>query len=104
MPGIETRLVFMLGSTSNTSLQREIELENLNTRDIVQGNFLDTYRNLTYKSVMGHLWVSEFCQNADYVVKSDDDIYNDLYGLHEVLQKAMKKAENVKVRYCQAQS
>ena len=23
-----------------------------------QGNFLDTYRNLTYKSVMGHLWVT----------------------------------------------
>ena len=46
----------------------------------MQGNFLDTYYNLTYKSVMGHLWVSEFCRQAELVVKTDDDIYVDLYG------------------------
>ena len=46
----------------------------------MQGNFLDTYYNLTYKSVMGHLWVSEFCRQAELVVKADDDIYVDLYG------------------------
>ena len=97
MPGIETRLVFMLGSTNNSSLQREIELENIRTRDVVQGSFLDTYRNLTYKSVMGHLWVSEFCQEAEFVVKSDDDIYNDLYGLYKVLNTTLKKVENIKV-------
>ena len=49
-------------------------------QDLVQGNFLDTYYNLTYKSVMGHLWVSEFCRQAELVVKTDDDIYVDLYG------------------------
>ena len=68
------RLVFMLGITTETRLQEEILQESRDHGDIVQvqemssslhyflhafsqGNFLDTYRNLTYKSVMGHLWV-----------------------------------------------
>ena len=69
------RLVFMLGTTTETRLQEEILQESRDHGDIVQvqemssslhhcfhasfqGNFLDTYRNLTYKSVMGHLWVT----------------------------------------------
>ena len=92
MPGVQTRwvitvmmmivtmmmmvrLVFMLGTTTETHLQEEILQESRDPGDIVQvqemsssihhclhasfqGNFLDTYRNLTYKSVMGHLWVT----------------------------------------------
>ena len=33
---------------------------------------------------MGHLWVSTFCTQAALVVKTDDDIYVDLYGLQTV--------------------
>ena len=74
------RLVFMLGTTPNTRLLEEVGQESAEHGDIVQGDLLDTYRNLTYKSVMGHLWVSEFCRQAELVVKADDDIYVDLYG------------------------
>ena len=72
---VVVRLVFMLGTTTETHLQEEILQESRDHGDIVQvqemsssihhslhasfqGNFLDTYRNLTYKSVMGHLWVT----------------------------------------------
>ena len=64
-----------VGTTTETHLQEEILQESRDHEDIVQvqemssslhhclhasfqGNFLDTYRNLTYKSVMGHLWVT----------------------------------------------
>ena len=57
MPGLVTRLVFMLGATENVTLQEEIIAESREHGDLVQGSFLDTYRNLTYKSVMGHVWV-----------------------------------------------
>ena len=77
----------MVYGVSNTSQTRSLtwsgpvwDRENEQHRDLVQGNFLDTYYNLTYKSVMGHLWVSEFCRQAELVVKADDDIYVDLYG------------------------
>ena len=108
------RLVFMLGTTSNTRLLEEVGQESAEHGDIVQGDLLDTYRNLTYKSVMGHLWVrwvgaaseescsimsvfSEFCSQADFVIKTDDDIYIDLYATHTVLQKLMKNKKNQKV-------
>ena len=58
-----TRLAFMLGMPGEPSLQAELEGENEEHGDLVQGNFLDTYYNLTYKSVMGHLWVSQFCRS-----------------------------------------
>ena len=47
----------MLGTTPNTRLLEEVGQESAEHGDIVQGDLLDTYRNLTYKSVMGHLWV-----------------------------------------------
>ena len=28
---------------------------------------------------MGNLWVSEYCQQAEFVVKTDDDMFVDLY-------------------------
>ena len=45
----------------------------------LQGDFLDTYHNLSYKEIMGNLWISEFCEQAEFVVKTDDDQFIDLY-------------------------
>ena len=55
--------------------------------DLVQGNFMDTYRNLTYKTVLGHMWVSSFCSQAEFVVKTDDEIYVDIYGMYALTRK-----------------
>ena len=30
-------------------------------------------RNLTYKNLMGKLWVASFCSQAELIVKTDDD-------------------------------
>ena len=57
MRGVVTRLVFLLGATENVTLQEEIIAESRGHGDLVQGSILDTYRNLTYKSVMGHVWI-----------------------------------------------
>ena len=31
------------------------------------------FRNLTYKNLMGKLWVASFCSQAELIVKTDDD-------------------------------
>ena len=90
IPSVRTRLAFMLGlphGPGERALQRSLETEARRHQDIVQGNVLDTYRNLTFKSVMGHLWVSQFCRQAELVVKADDDIYVDLYGTFTVASR-----------------
>ena len=52
------------GSTEDSELQEEIERENSEHHDIIQGDFVDSYRNLSYKNIMGKLWVSEFCKQV----------------------------------------
>lgn len=53
--------------------------------DLLQGNFLEAYKNLTYKHIMGLKWASEDCNNAKYIVKVDDDSVFDVYHLQNYL-------------------
>ena len=69
-------LVFLVGLSNvsqeiNSAVRREGKLY----RDMVQGNFTDTYRNLTIKSIMGLHWTTTFCCNTRYTLKTDDDVY-----------------------------
>ena len=66
--------VFVLGKTENITLQQEIQHESRIYMDIIQSNFIDSYRNLTYKLVFSLFWVNNFCNNAKFVIKMDDDI------------------------------
>ena len=42
--------------------------------DLVQENFVDSYRNLTLKTLMAIRWASTYCSNANFVLKIDDDV------------------------------
>ena len=53
-------------------------------KDLVQGEFSDTYANLSYKNIMGKLWVSEYCEQAEFVVKTDDDVYVNIYEVYNI--------------------
>ena len=80
LPELHTRVVFLLGRGEEGS-QREVEEEFELFEDIVQGNFIDSYHNLTYKNVMGLLWVGEYCSGASLIVKTDDDMWLDLHAI-----------------------
>ncbi|XP_046556766.1 UDP-GalNAc:beta-1,3-N-acetylgalactosaminyltransferase 1-like [Haliotis rubra] len=67
-------VVFLVGETNNASLQAEVERESQKYQDIVQGNFIDSYHNLTHKHIMGYHWVITHCKNVRYVIKIDDDV------------------------------
>lgn len=77
----QIRVVFLVGQVNDTSVQKRLIKESEQYSDLVQGNFIDTYRNLTYKHIMGLKWVVYFCQNAKYVFKTDDDIFVDIFQL-----------------------
>lgn len=68
------RVVWLLGTTSNATLQKELEKEMEEYGDLLQGDFVDHYVNLTHKGAMGFKWVSERCRNAQIVLKADDDM------------------------------
>lgn len=90
-PQIKIIFLYFVGRTSNNRLQNRLLNESMTHEDIVQTDFLDTYRNLTLKSVSMLRWVSEFCQNASYVVKVDDDCFLNVPFLVKELAKTGKK-------------
>jgi len=88
----QVRTIFLLGTVSNVSLQSKLEAEFKTHGDLVQGDFVDAYRNLTHKGVMGYKWITERCRNAKFILKVDDDVVVDMYRLFKhVLPKYKDK-------------
>ena len=77
----DLRLVFMIGQTLDKNVMKAIEYENEMYQDIVQENFIDSYKNLTYKGVMALKWISTYCSKTKYVLKVDDDIVVNTFTL-----------------------
>lgn len=69
--------------------QSQIDDESARFGDILQGGFIDAYRNLTYKHMMGLKWVAEQCDMFQFVIKVDDDIVFDVFQLRDYLEKGV---------------
>ena len=78
-------LLFLIGAVNSTNIQDKLDLENKVHRDVVQGNFQDAYRNLTYKHVMGLKWFLYSCPEARYLLKTDDDVFVNTPRLYDSL-------------------
>ena len=80
------QLVFLVGlpggpGHDKDQLQNDVIDESKKNGDLVQMNIIDTYSNLTIKSVALLHWAHMRCPAADYVIKSDDDNYVNLFFL-----------------------
>ena len=42
---------------------------------------------------MGNLWVSEFCEQAEFVVKTDDDQFVDLYEVFTLTRAQLNTSD-----------
>ncbi|XP_018573139.1 beta-1,3-galactosyltransferase 5 isoform X2 [Anoplophora glabripennis] len=68
-------IAFMLGATSNQTLNSRIDKEQELYGDIIRGKFIDTYDNLTLKTISMLEWVDNYCPKASFVLKTDDDMF-----------------------------
>ncbi|XP_050306143.1 lactosylceramide 1,3-N-acetyl-beta-D-glucosaminyltransferase-like [Anthonomus grandis grandis] len=68
------KFLFNLG-LSDQRTNAAIKLEDFRHQDIIQGNFLDSYKNLTYKSTLAVKYASEQCNSAKFILKCDDDVF-----------------------------
>ena len=71
------KMIFLLGNTAapDEVLEDEIKTENENYNDILREDFIDSYQNLTLKTLGGIKWGAIFCSQAQFVLKTDDDMY-----------------------------
>ena len=85
--GGNIRYIFLLGERKgDKELQAIVKSESEMYQDILQGDFIDSYYNLTLKTIMGFRWVSQKCGHARFVVKVDDDVYINIENLMSALE------------------
>lgn len=76
---------FLVGTTFNYNNSIALDEESEKYEDIIQYDFLDSYYNLTLKSVLLLKWINNYCQNVSYVMKIDDDVFLQVSNLVDYL-------------------
>ena len=71
----QVRYVFLLGEVPDAKLRGSVAKENDQFKDVIKENFMDSYENLTYKTMMGFKWAATKCAAAKFVMKTDDDVF-----------------------------
>jgi hypothetical protein len=85
------KAVFLTGLSGSNEINEKLHHEFELFSDIIQENFLDTYKNLTLKTLMGFKWVSQYCSNAKFILKVDDDVVvNTVYLVNYLSQELLK--------------
>ena len=79
----QLKVVFVFGM--EPSIGDKLLNESRHYGDVVQGDFVDSYRNLTLKTLMGMQWIIDFCPGVSYYLKSDDDMVVNIPYLLDIL-------------------
>ncbi|NWW80765.1 B3GL1 acetylgalactosaminyltransferase, partial [Climacteris rufus] len=93
--------LFLLGQERRREDRAEalaVEDESLLYGDIVRQDFLDTYDNLTLKTIMAFQWLSQFCPSARFLMKTDDDVFINTANLVSFLLR-LNSSENLFTGY-----
>ncbi|KAH9490055.1 hypothetical protein Btru_039063 [Bulinus truncatus] len=90
VPSNNATLIFFLGSEHpstniSDSVQPLVDHEAELFGDILQEDYIDSYYNLTLKSMSILRWISLYCPNSKFLLKSDDDMYINVPLLHHTL-------------------
>ena len=68
-------LLFVLGISIRDKDNAKVKTEAKLYRDIIIGNFTDTYQTLSTKSMFSLQWATTYCTEAKFILKTDDDVY-----------------------------
>ncbi|BFY97775.1 hypothetical protein BsWGS_00814 [Bradybaena similaris] len=93
------KCVFLVGQPRDKVIQANIEREDYQFRDIIQGRFTDHYHNLTYKTIMGYRWAYLYCKNVKLVLKMDDDVFLDVFKFFDYFLPIVSKRKRTVYGY-----
>lgn len=86
----DVAIAFILGRTNNKTLENYLNQENYIYGDLIRGHFVDSYNNLTLKTISALEWVDHNCPQAKFVLKTDDDMFINVPKLMAFLDKHQK--------------
>lgn len=94
-PDARMRIYFLLGAVNTTTMQTQLMEESNMFHDIIQGNFFDTYRNMTYKHTMALKWFVYNCPKLKYLLKTDDDVFVNMPAVFEFLKTGISDDQSL---------
>ncbi|KAH8271104.1 hypothetical protein KR018_011898, partial [Drosophila ironensis] len=80
-------IAFVLGRSSSEHDIKSLDRENLMYADMIRGNSIDSYRNLTLKTISLLEWAHRHCPYAKYVLKTNDDVFINVPRLLSFIDK-----------------
>ncbi|XP_068446598.1 beta-1,3-galactosyltransferase 1-like [Clinocottus analis] len=93
--GREVSHYFLLGMNKGEhgtgNINEQVLEESRKHHDVLQSDFLDSYNNLTIKTMVMFEWLSSRCPNASYAMKIDSDIFLNVRNLVNVLLTAPRR-------------
>ncbi|EDW88455.1 beta-1,3-galactosyltransferase 2 [Drosophila yakuba] len=84
-------MAFVLGRGTNETINKALTQENFIYGDLIRGNFIDSYNNLTLKTISTLEWADVHCSKAKYILKTDDDMFINVPKLLTFLDKHKDK-------------
>lgn len=83
-------VLFMLGTTLDSRVEAVLRKEQNMYNDVIRGRFIDTYSNLTLKTISTLEWVDSYCSAVKYLLKTDDDMFINVPRLLAFVNKHAK--------------
>ena len=80
------KTVFLLGRNSNNREMKTAMRESEIYGDIVHADYHEHFWNMSYKVAMGFEWSLKYC-SFSYLLKSDDDVFVNTFGMMDFLSK-----------------
>lgn len=78
--------LFVLGVSGKSDAEK-LKHENLQHHDLIQSNFIDSYHNLTIKTMVIMDWLATHCRTAAYAMKIDSDMFLNIDNLVTMLKQ-----------------
>lgn len=90
------KVVFSLAKSSNETVNKLVKEEYEKYKDIILGDYVDNYYNLTTKIVMSFKWISKNCNKVPFVLRINDDVVVNTPFMLKYLQNLYSADKNIK--------
>ncbi|CAM1291699.1 B3GALT4 (predicted) [Pycnogonum litorale] len=97
-PEIKMLVRFFIGRSSNGSEHRMVLEEAHEHGDMVVQDYVDSYRNLSRKVISWQNWALKYCNSSSFVVKTDDDVFVNVFRLARLLRNSAVDEIRCKIR------
>jgi hypothetical protein len=78
--------MFILALPEDNLLQGKVVYESTTHGDIIQLNYTDVYTALVLKTVAGMRWVAQYCAHAQFIIKTDVDVFVNVHAIFDFLK------------------